>query len=275
MLPPVPAGSFLLTALCCTACASTPSSVPIYQPKIIQRYTHDTGAFTQGLTYLGQGKLLESTGLVGQSGIRMTELKTGRVLKQKALPIAEAFGEGSTQFEGKIYYFTWQHQTAFVFDAQTWQELDRLEYQNEGWGLTHDGQHLIASDGSSKLTWRDPKTFVPLRQLTVTVKGEPLKYINELEYIQGSVYANIWMTNKIARIDPKSGKVMAWVDLNQLSKEVQKIAAQKGQTLTRDDVLNGIAFIPERGTLLLTGKRWPMLFEVEVPPLGFVQKKSK
>lgn len=264
----------LFITLCCTACAQTSQQVPTYQPKIIKRYAHDTQAFTQGLTYLGNNQVLESTGLIGQSNLRLTELQTGKVLKQQTLPLATAFGEGSTQLNGTIYYLTWQSKTVFTFNLQTWQEIAHFQYPTEGWGLTHNGKELILSDGSSQLMWHHPRTFAQIRQLNVTFKDKPLKYLNELEYIQNNIYANIWKTNKIARIHPKSGKVTAWIDLSQLNAEAQTLASQQGQSFTQDDVANGIAFVPERGTLLLTGKRWPVLFEVEIPELKLIRKKS-
>lgn len=272
MRPSFPAWPLFMT-LCCIACAHTPQQVPTYQPKIIKRYVHDTQAFTQGLTYLGNDQILESTGLVGKSELRLTELQTGKILKQQTIPLAKAFGEGSTQLNGTIYYLTWQSNTVFAFNLQTWQETARFQYPTEGWGLTHNGQELILSDGSSKLTWHHPQTFAPIRQLNITFKDKPLNYLNELEYIQNHIYANIWMTNKIARIHPQSGKVTAWIDLSQLNAEAQTMASQQGQSFTQDDVANGIAFIPERGTLLLTGKRWPVLFEVEIPELKLIQQK--
>lgn len=198
------------------------------------------------------------------SGVRRVELKTAKVQQQVETPLAGAFGEGVTVLGGVAYHLTWQTGVAFTFEADTLQETGRYRYQGEGWGLTNDGKQIIMSNGSSTLVWRDPKTFAVKRSVNVTDDGKPVKNLNELEYIQGSIYANIWLTDKIARIDPMTGKVTAWIDVSKLSREVSALAVRKGKPLTFDDVANGIAFIPERGTLLLTGKRWGTLFEVKL-----------
>ncbi|MFC4637422.1 glutaminyl-peptide cyclotransferase [Deinococcus hohokamensis] len=249
------------------SCAES-GAVSVLRPVVTARYPHDRAAFTQGLQYLGQGVLLESTGQVGASGVRRVELKTGKVTQQVPTPLSTAFGEGVTLLDDVAYHLTWQNGVAFALDGRTLREVGRLRHSGEGWGLTHDGQQLIMSDGSSTLFWRNPKTFAVTRRLPVTdEQGQPVKNLNELEYVQGSVYANVWLTSRIARIDAKTGKVTAWIDVTGLAQEVSALAARRGQALTFDDVPNGIAFVPERGTLLLTGKRWPLMFEVKVPGL--------
>lgn len=259
----------LLTAL--TALILLPPGVaqsvatPTLTPTVTARFPHDRAAFTQGLQYLGGGTLLESTGVVGQSGVRRVDLKTGKVLARVATPIAGAFGEGVTALNGVAYHLTWEDGVAVTFDAATLKETGRFRYSGEGWGLTTDGKALIMSNGSPTLVWRDPKTFRVKRSVQVTDAGQPVKNLNELEYVQGSVYANVWLTDRIARIDPQTGKVTAWIDVSGLTREVSAAAAKAGHALTFDDVPNGIAFVPERGTLLLTGKRWPTLFEVKLP----------
>lgn len=245
--------------------AATPQGTPVLRPSVTARYPHDRAAFTQGLQYLGGGQLIESTGQVGESGVRRVELKTGRVQAQVPTPLATAFGEGVTVLGGVAYHLTWQSGLAFALDATTLREQGRYRYRGEGWGLTHDGRQLIMSDGSSSLFWRDPKTFAVTRTLRVTDGGQPVKNLNELEYVQGSVYANVWLTDRIARIDPRTGRITAWLDVGALTQEASAAAARTGRPLTFDDVPNGIAYVPERGTLLLTGKRWPTLFEVRVP----------
>lgn len=250
------------------AAAATPARTPVLRPVVVTRYPHDPRAFTQGLQYLGDGKYLESTGQVGESGVRISELKTAKVLRQTATPLGQAFGEGAAALGNTVYHITWQDGTAFSFDQRTLKETGRYSYQGEGWGLTHDGKSLIMSNGSAALMWRDPRTFKVERSVQVTDRGQAVTNLNELEYVQGYVYANIWLTDKIARIHPKTGKVLAWIDVSALTREVSTTAAKQGQALTFDDVANGIAFVPERGTLLLTGKRWPTLFEVKVPGLG-------
>lgn len=239
--------------------------VPVLKPSVVARHPHDRAAFTQGLQYLGGGVMVESTGQVGQSGVRRVDLKTGRVLARAPTPVAGAFGEGVTVLGDTAYHITWKTELAFALDAATLREVGRYRYAGEGWGLTHDGRSLIMSDGSSTLSWRDPRTFAVTRRVQVTDGGQPVRNLNELEYVGGQVYANVWLTNRVARIDSKTGRVTAWIDLGALTQEASLTAGRAGQPLTFDDVPNGIAYVPERGTLLLGGKRWPVLFEVRVP----------
>ncbi|AAF09704.1 glutaminyl-peptide cyclotransferase [Deinococcus radiodurans] len=250
---------------------------PVLRPVVAARYPHDRAAFTQGLQYLGGGHYLESTGQVGESDLRVSELRGAKVLWSTPLAQAlpQAFGEGSTQLGSTVYQLTWQDGVALTYDARTFKETGRHRYQGEGWGLTSDGKSLIMSNGTSTLVWRDPKTFAAQRSVQVTDQGQPVRNLNELEYVQGSVYANVWLTDRIARIHPQTGKVLTWIDVSDLTREVSAAATKQGQALTFDDVPNGIAFIPERGTLLLTGKRWPTLFEVKVPGLGLKVEGAK
>ncbi|WP_084048229.1 glutaminyl-peptide cyclotransferase [Deinococcus hopiensis] len=255
----------LALPLLSTGAGALPQNAPTLRPQIAARYTHDRAAFTEGLEYQGGGVLAESTGLLGESGVRRVELKSGKVLSQAVTPIANAFGEGVTVLDSVMYHLTWQTGVAFAFDAATLREVGRYRYRGEGWGLTNDGRSLIMSDGSSTLFWRDPRTFGVTRTVRVTDGGQPIKNLNELEYVGGSVYANVWLTPRIARIDAKTGRVTAWIDVQNLMQEASDSAGAAGKPLTFDDVPNGIAYVPERGTLLLTGKRWPTLFEVKVP----------
>ncbi|CAM3573016.1 Glutaminyl-peptide cyclotransferase [Deinococcus saxicola] len=252
------------------------NSVPsILLPTIVNRYPHDRAAFTEGFQYLGGGTYMESTGLVGESGVRRVELKTGKMLSKTMTPLVTAFGEGVTVLGGLAYHLTWQDGLAFAFDITTLKEVGRYRYSGEGWGLTTNGRDLIMSNGSPILVWRDPKTFAVKRSVTVTDGGQPVKNLNELEYVQGSVYANIWLTDRIARIDPQTGKVTAWIDVSALTREASASAAKLGKPLTFDDIPNGIAYIPERGTLLLTGKRWGTIFEVKVPGVGLTNGRAQ
>ncbi len=255
---------------------SPPSSArpPVLTPVVVARHPHDRAAFTEGFQYLGDGTYMESTGLVGESGVRRVELRTGKVLDRVATPLTTAFGEGVAVLGGVAYHLTWQEGVAFAFDATTLNEVGRYRYSGEGWGLTTDGKSLIMSNGSPTLVWRDPRTFAVKRSVTVTDMGQPVKNLNELEYVQGSVYANIWLTDRLARIDPQSGKVTAWLDLSALTREASANAARAGKPLTFDDIPNGVAYVPERGTLLLTGKRWGTVFEVKVPGLGSVNGRG-
>jgi glutamine cyclotransferase len=244
-------------------------------PTVVNRYPHDRAAFTEGFQYLGDGTYVESTGLVGESGVRRVDLKTGKVLGRVATPLATAFGEGVTVLGGLAYHLTWQDGLAFALDMTTMKEVGRYRYQGEGWGLTTNGKDLIMSNGTPTLVWRDPKTFAVKRSVVVTSAGQPVKNLNELEYAGGSVYANIWLTDRIARIDPQTGKVTAWIDVSALTREASASAAKMGKPLTFDDIPNGIAYVPERGTLLLTGKRWGTIFEVRVPGLGAVNGRGQ
>jgi len=179
---------------------------PVLRPVVAARYPHDRAAFTQGLQYLGGGHYLESTGQVGESDLRVSELRGAKVLWSTPLAQAlpQAFGEGSTQLGSTVYQLTWQDGVALTYDARTFKETGRHRYQGEGWGLTSDGKSLIMSNGTSTLVWRDPKTFAAQRSVQVTDQGQPVRNLNELEYVQGSVYANVWLTDRIARIHPGS-----------------------------------------------------------------------
>ncbi|GAA4007590.1 glutaminyl-peptide cyclotransferase [Deinococcus rubellus] len=231
---------------------------------MVGRYPHDPAAFTEGLE-LVDGVLFESTGLVGESSIRRTNPQTGEVMQRRAPPSSKVFSEGLTVLGDVAYQLTWQDGLAYLYDARNLRSLGQLRYRGEGWGLTNDGKSLIMSDGSDTLVWRDPDTFAVTRRVRVSDRGAAITNLNELEYAGGSVYANVWLSNKVARIDPQSGKVTAWIDVTNLAREAQAAAAKAGQELGFDDVPNGIAFNAARGTLLLTGKRWPLVFEVKLP----------
>lgn len=223
---------------------------------LINSYPHDATAYTQGLQFV-DGFLVEGTGLYGQSSLRLVDLETGQVQKQVNL-VPEFFGEGVTVFEDRIYQITWKAQTAFVYDKDSWMLEETFTYPTQGWGLTHNGRCLIMSDGSSTLYFRDPDTFAELGQLQVFDHTGPITQINELEFINGEIFANIWKQNRIARISPDTGQVLGWLNLNDL-------AAQVGAT-NHEDVLNGIAYDAENGRIFVTGKRWPTLFEIEINP---------
>ena len=237
---------FVLTA------ASALAQTPTYGYEVLNRYPHDTSAFTEGLEYVG-GALYESTGLYGSSTLRQVDLRTGTVLRSVSLA-SQYFGEGATVFGGKIYQLTWQSQTAFVYDAATFAPLGQFFYTGEGWGLTHDARYLIMSDGTSQIRFVDPGNFQTVRTISVRdQQGSPLTNINELEYINGEIYANVWLTDRVARIDPSTGLVVAWIDFTGLL-----------PAGTSADVLNGIAYDSATTHLLVTGKLWPYLFEVRL-----------
>jgi len=229
-------------------------STPICGFTIVNEYPHDSEAFTQGLVF-ADGKLYEGTGLWGRSSLRRVDLDTGVVLQSLSLP-SRFFGEGITSYGDRIIQLTWQAGAGFVYDRDSFQLVEQFVYARQGWGLTHDGQRLIMSDGTSTLRFLHPQTFEEVGQLGVYDHGVPVTRLNELEYIHGEIYANVWQTDRVARIDPISGEVRAWIDLEGLLRP---------EDLERPvDVLNGIAYDSAAGRLLVTGKLWPKLFHIEL-----------
>ena len=227
---------------------------PKYGYQIVNIFPHDSNAFTQGLILM-DGKLLESTGQEGFSSLRRVELESGRVLKKVDVP-EPYFAEGLAALNGKLYQLTWQHNIGFIYDAQTFDRLGQFNYQGEGWGLTTDGQSLILSDGTNRIRFIDPAGFRVSRTITVTDGGAPVKELNELEYVKGEIYSNVWHDNRIAVIDPQSGHVKAWIDLAGLM--------PAGELQDPEAVLNGIAYDPSSDKLIVTGKLWPRVFEIKV-----------
>lgn len=227
---------------------------PTYRVEVVREYPHDRGAFTQGLEF-HDGVLYESTGLEGQSSLRKVELETGRVLQRQVVPPPH-FAEGITVLDGKLYQLTWKSGRGFIYDPQTLALRDSFSYAGEGWGLTNDGTQLILSDGSSRLRFLDPAGFRVTRTVEVTDGGLPVANLNELEYIDGEVWANVWQTEWIARIDPATGRVTGWVDVRGLL-----LPAERSGT---EDVFNGIAYDRANQRLVVTGKFWPKLVEIRV-----------
>lgn len=217
---------------------------------------HDRTAFTQGLAFW-QGRLFEGTGLRGQSAIRELDPDSGRELRRAELD-ASYFGEGITILNGRLYQLTWQEHTCLVYDVATFKQLAALAYDGEGWGLTDDGTSLITSDGSEWIRYRDPSSFKVTRSIRVTWSGQPIQRLNELEYIHGEIWANVWYTNTIMKISPADGHVVAVLDAS-------KIVDGTPRSSDADDVLNGIAFDRASGSLLITGKRWPVIYKLEFP----------
>jgi glutamine cyclotransferase len=235
--------------------ATTPTEIPpTYSYKIKNSWPHDQRAYTQGLIFL-DGILWESTGQYGTSSLRKVELKSGKVIKQISIP-KNYFAEGMTVFRNKVFQLTWQEQKGFIYDPVTFQKQGEFSYTGEGWGLTHDGESLIMSDGTDRIRFLDPSTLQTTRAISVTDRGVPVTQLNELEYIDGEIYANIYMTDRIARIEPKTGKILGWIDLTGL-------LATKDRT-GEEDVLNGIAYDVVGKRLFVTGKMWPKLFEIEI-----------
>jgi len=234
------------------------ATVPVYTYRVVNVFPHDPSAFTQGLVYLDD-VFYEGTGLRGQSTLRRVDPATGQVLQGVRLPDLY-FGEGIALLGQRLYQLTWQEGTGLIYDKNSFELLDTWSYPGEGWGLTTDGQRLIMSDGSHELRFLDPETLAEQGRVAVLDgDGQPVARLNELEWVDGEVWANVWQTDRIARIDPASGRLLGWIDLAGLLPDEDR-AAQ------RVDVLNGIAYDPATGRLFVTGKWWPKLFEIELIP---------
>jgi len=223
--------------------------------RVVHTYPHDAQAFTQGLIYLG-GHLYESTGLEGRSSLRMEDLDTGRILQFQDVP--KYFGEGLTNWGSTLIQVTWQDHTALVYDRFSFKLLRTFQYTGEGWGLTQDGKSIILSDGTAALRFLDPVTFKVQRGVTVRDHGKPINQLNELEFVHGEIYANIWHTDRIARISPATGKVLGFINLAGLLSDAERS--------TPEAVLNGIAYDSEHDRLFVTGKLWPKIFEIKLNP---------
>jgi glutamine cyclotransferase len=233
------------------------SKAPKYGYTVVRSYPHDPKAFTQGLEFFG-GFLYEGTGQKGRSAVRKIELETGKVVQEERLH-AQYFGEGITISQGKLFQLTWQDRTGFVYDARTLKFIRNFSYFGEGWGLTHDPMTLIMSDGTSTLRFLETTRFQERRRVKVTDAAVPIERLNELEYVRGEIWANVWETDFIVRISPKDGRVVGWIDL----KGLQSGPAVK---LGPEAVLNGIAYDAQNDRIFVTGKLWPRLFEIRIKP---------
>ncbi len=231
---------------------------PRYGFQIVHIYPHDRGAFTQGLV-VHEGKLLESTGQEGRSSLRSVDLDSGQVLTKVDIP-APYFAEGITLLNGKIYQLTWQHQVGFIYDYQSLQKIGQFAYEGQGWGLTTDGHSLILSDGTNRIRFLDPGSFRVTKTIAVTDGKTPINRLNELEYVRGEIYANIWHDQRIVSINPATGSVTAWIDCTAL--------IRSNDAADPEAVLNGIAFDEITGRLFVTGKLWPELFEISIKRTG-------
>jgi glutamine cyclotransferase len=235
--------------------AASAHAAPVYGYKVVRSYPHDTGAFTEGLFWLN-GHLYESTGLEGRSSIRKVELATGKVVQRRNIPAAY-FGEGIVAWKGKLIELTWRNQIGFTYDLGTFKQTGVFRYPGEGWALTRDDNRLIMSDGTAQLRFLDPKTLKETGRLSVTDGGKPVANLNELEWVKGEIWANIWQTERIARVDPKTGKVKAWIDLT-------GILDMRSPGPDQPDVLNGIAYDAAKDRVFVTGKFWPRLYEIKL-----------
>jgi glutamine cyclotransferase len=229
-------------------------SITGYTFEVVRSFPHDPQAFTQGLVF-ENGALYESTGLNGRSSLRKVDLASGKVL-MKAEVGQQYFAEGMTIFREKVFQLTWKAGKGFIYDPATFEKTGEFAYTGEGWGLTHDDHSLIMSDGSSTLRFVNPDNFTVEQTIKVTANGQPVERLNELEYVDGEIFANIWETDKIARIDPRSGRVVGLIDLTGL--------LPASDRTPETDVLNGIAYDAATGRLFLTGKLWPKVFEVKL-----------
>jgi glutamine cyclotransferase len=235
-------------------CSLLSETIPVYSYKITNTYPHDSEAFTQGLV-AHDGFLYEGTGIRRRSTIRKTELSTGDVLQSHTLPDS-LFGEGITIFGNELIQLTWRSGTGFVYDKRRFVLLRTFHYTTEGWGITHDGKRLIMSDGTAVLYFLNPETFAVTGKVTVRDNKGPVTMLNELEYIRGDIYANVWRTHTIAIIDPETGRVRGWIDLEGLSRDAH------GDTTLK--TLNGIAYDEKTNRLFVTGKLWPKTYEIEL-----------
>jgi glutamine cyclotransferase len=252
-------GHFIAVALAllspARALAQAAATPHVDLAEVVRTLPHDTSAFTEGL-FVRDGTLYESTGREGHSVIRSADLATGRVLKSVVLP-ASIFGEGIVAFGNTLFSVTWHGGVGYRWALPGLKRTGTFRYDGEGWGMTQDGRHLILSDGTPTLRFLDPKTLAVVRRLSVTWQGRPLKQLNELEYVDGEILANVWMTPLIARIDARTGIVSGWIDLSPL---VERVALTDP-----DSVPNGIAWDAKRRRLYVTGKNWPSLFEIRLP----------
>ncbi len=241
------------------------AAVPVYGYEIVNTYPHDPHAFTEGLFYLN-GFLYESTGLERQSSIRKEKLETGEVVQKIDVP-PQYFGEGIVNWKRRLVSLTWKSQLGFVYDLATLKVRKKFSYPGEGWALTQDGKRLIMSDGTSELRLLDPDTLRETGRIPVTYEGQPVRNVNELEWVKGRIYANVWQTNVLIIIAPQSGAITAVVNLAGLLKPSDRLEGP-------DSVLNGIAYDAARDRLFVTGKNWPKLFEIRVLPAGQLSKSD-
>lgn len=232
-----------------------PAEILTYSYRVIHSFPHDPKAYTQGLLY-DNGFLYESTGQYGQSSLRKVELETGAVVQLHQLD-DRFFAEGLALFGNRLLQLTWRANKGFAYRLDSFEPLAEFAYPTEGWGLTYDGELLVMSDGSATLYFRDPFTFAEVSRVAVVAQGRPVSQLNELEWVAGEVFANIWQTDTIARIDPATGQVAGWIDLTGLLSD----ADRRGSNA---EVLNGIAYDPEGERLFVTGKRWPKLYQIEL-----------
>lgn len=241
------------SSYCCTSCSNNPETAPSSQCKVISEKAHAPTNYTQGFL-IHDGFLYEGTGQRGESRLQRIDMETGKVLKEAKLSKA-LFGEGIVIHNDMIYQLTWKSMKCIVFDVKHMIRRKHFQYKGEGWGLTSNGKEFFMSNGSDELTVRNPEDFKEIRRISVTEFGVPVKNLNELEYINGEIWANVWQTDRIARIDPSSGEIKSWVDCSSLREKLNNEDAE---------VLNGIAYDSKNKKIWVTGKHWDKMFEIEV-----------
>jgi glutamine cyclotransferase len=232
------------------------AAAPVFGFRVVTRYVHSTESYTEGF-FFKDGLFYEGTGLTGQSAILVTQPETGKVVQRLNLA-PQYFGEGIVDWGPNLYEWTWQSNVGFIYDRFSLRKLREFEYEGEGWGMTRTAKELITSDGTATLRFRDPATFKETRHILVKDGGKPIDQLNELEFIKGEIYANVWHSDRIARISPADGHVVAWIDLTGILPDQQRINAEA--------VLNGIAYDAQHDRLFVTGKQWPFIFEIKVVP---------
>jgi glutaminyl-peptide cyclotransferase len=250
--------TFLLVVFlaCGVNVASAQGAIPIYGYQVVRTYPHDTAAYTEGFFYL-DGYFYEATGNVGQSSIRKVDINTGKVLQKTDLPPPD-YGEGIVAWKNRLMELTWQSQHGFIYDLKTFKKLGQFDYPGEGWALTADDHHIYMSDGTATLRVLDPTTLKQVGKIDVTAAGNPVRNLNELEWVKGEIYANVWLTHSIIRIDPATGKVVGVINLAGLGPKPEET------TDPANDVLNGIAYDAAHDRLFVTGKRWPLIYEIKL-----------
>lgn len=242
-------------ALAALAWAASPSvAAPVYGYKVVARYPHSTESYTEGFFYL-DGLFYEGTGLKGRSAVMAIQPATGKPLQSRSLP-GGYFGEGIVDWGPNLYEWTWMSHTCFVYDRFSLRPIRQFTYTGEGWGMTRTAKEIITSDGSGTLRFRDPETFQETRHIVVKDGSKAIDRLNELEYVKGEIYANVWHSDRIARISPADGRVLGWIDLSGLLPDDQKIDGES--------VLNGIAYDAQHDRLFVTGKQWPVVFEIKI-----------
>lgn len=243
----------------------TRTAIPEYSYKVVHIFPHDGAAFTEGLFYL-DGYLYESTGLPGRSSVKKVRLETGEVVQQLTIP-KPYFGEGIVAWKNRLIQLTYTTQVGFIYDLDTFALQGTFHYPGEGWSMTQDGKHIIMDDGTPEIRFWNPESLKEVNRIRVTANGKPVENLNELEWVNGEIYANVWHTDRIARINPANGKVVGWIDLTGLLPRADFLPESEGS----EQVLNGIAYDSKRDRLFVTGKYWPKLFEIRLQRKSHLQ----